>query len=117
MSAFDGMIRGEAKRTRARRHSITPLSPPMPKDIIIAYILITLVAALFAFVGFQMLRVRAEVNGVYPEYSSFRADPRGYRILFETLSRLESVHVDPFEQPLTNFPSTPVNTLVIPRPQ
>src|SRR5260370_9477691 len=105
MSAFDGMIRGEAKRTRALHHSITPLSHPMPKDSIIAYILITLVAALFAFVGFQMLRVRAEVNGVYPKYSSFRADPRAYPSLFRTLSRLESAPVDPFHQPLNKLPS------------
>ena len=85
----------------------------MPKDRIIAYIMITLMAALFAFVGFQMLRVRAEVNGVYPEYSSFRADPRGYRILFETLSRLESVQVDRFEQPLTDLPSSAGKILVL----
>src|SRR5260370_42290410 len=112
MSASGGMIKGKKlhhSTTPPLHHSITPLrpaSPPMPKDRIIAYIMITLMAALFAFVGFQMLRVRAEVNGVYPEYSSFRADPRGYRILFQTLSRLESVQVDRFEQPLTELPSS-----------
>ncbi|MFY9986355.1 MAG: hypothetical protein WAK31_16445, partial [Chthoniobacterales bacterium] len=60
----------------------------MRKDRLVAYILIGLMAALFAFVGVQMFKVRSEVNGVYPEYSSFRADPKGYRVLFETLSKL-----------------------------
>jgi hypothetical protein len=77
----------------------------MRKDRFIAYILIGAMAALFAFVGFQMLQVRAEVNGVYPEYSSFRADPKGYRVLFETLSRLSSVHVERFVQPLADLPA------------
>lgn len=78
----------------------------MRKDRLIAYTLIGLMAVLFAFVGIQMLQVRAEVNGVYPEYSSFRADPKGYRVLFETLSRLGSVHVERFVQPLTDLPSS-----------
>ena len=78
----------------------------MRKDRFIAYILIGLMVALFAFVGFQMLQVRAEVTGVYPEYSSFRADPKGYRVLFETLSRLGSVHVERFVQPLTDLPAS-----------
>ena len=78
----------------------------MRKDRFIAYILIGLMAALFAFVGFQMLQVRAEVNGVYPEYSSFRADPKGYRVLFETLSRLGSVHIERFVQPLADLPAS-----------
>ena len=85
----------------------------MRRDRLIAYLLIVSMALLFAFVGFQMLSVRAEVNGVYPEYSSFRADPRGYRILFETLSRLESVQVERFLQPLTDLPSSSGKILVL----
>ena len=85
----------------------------MRKDRFIAFILIGLMAALFAFVGVQMCKVRAEVNGVYPEYSSFRADPKGYRILFETLSRLELIHVERFEQPLNELPSGAGKILVL----
>jgi hypothetical protein len=85
----------------------------MRKDRLIAYILIVLMVALFASVGFQMLKVRAEVNGVYPEYSSFRPDPRGYRILFDTLSSLDSVHVERFVQPLTDLPSSSGKILVL----
>ena len=85
----------------------------MRKDRFIAFILIGLMAALFAFVGVQMFKVRAEVNGVYPEYSSFRADPKGYRILFETLSRLELIHVERFEQPLNELPSGAGKILVL----
>lgn len=85
----------------------------MRNDRLIAFILIGLMAALFAFVGVQMFNVRAEVNGVYPEYSSFRADPKGYRVLFETLSRLGSIQVERFEQPLTELPSGAGKILVL----
>ncbi|HXM02377.1 MAG TPA: DUF4350 domain-containing protein, partial [Chthoniobacterales bacterium] len=85
----------------------------MRNDRFIAFILIGLMAALFAFVGVQMFKVRAEINGVYPEYSSFRADPKGYRILFETLSRLGSIQVERFEQPLTDLPSGAGKILVL----
>jgi len=85
----------------------------MRNDRFIAFILIGLMAALFAIVGVQMFKVRAEVNGVYPEYSSFRADPKGYRILFETLSRLGSIQVERFEQPLTELPSGAGKILVL----
>ena len=77
----------------------------MRNDRLIAFILIGLMAALFVAIGVQMFKVRAEVNGVYPEYSSFRADPKGYRILFETLSRLPSIHVERSVQPLREVPS------------
>jgi uncharacterized protein DUF4350 len=77
----------------------------MRNDRLIALILIGLMAALFVVVGVQMFKVRAEVNGVYPEYSSFRADPKGYRILFETLSILPSIHVERSEQPLSELSS------------
>jgi hypothetical protein len=85
----------------------------MHKERLIAYILIGLMAALFAFVGVQMFKVRSEVNGVYPEYSSFRADPKGYRVLFETLSKLGPIPVQRFEEPLTELPSAPGKILVL----
>jgi hypothetical protein len=85
----------------------------MRNDRLIAYILIGLMVAIFAFVGFQVFKVRAEVNGVYPEYSSFRADPKGYRVLFETLSRLGSVHVERFVQPLTDLPASAGKILLL----
>jgi hypothetical protein len=85
----------------------------MRNDRLIAFILIGLMAALFVVVGVQMFKVRAEVNGVYPEYSSFRADPKGYRILFETLSRLPSVHVERSVQPLGEVPSGNGKILVV----
>jgi hypothetical protein len=85
----------------------------MRNDRLIAFILIGLMAALFAVVGVQMFKTRAEVNGVYPEYSSFRADPKGYRILFETLSRLASVHVERSVKPLGEVPSGNRKILVV----
>jgi hypothetical protein len=86
----------------------------MRNDRLIAFVLIGLMAAIFVVVGVQMFKVRAEVNGVYPEYSSFRADPKGYRILFETLSRLGMIRVDRFEQPLTELPPGAGKILVLP---
>jgi hypothetical protein len=85
----------------------------MAKDRLIAFILIGLMAAIFVVVGVQMFKIRAEVNGVYPEYSSFRADPKGYRILFETLSILPSIHVKRSEQPLRELPSGNGKILVV----
>jgi hypothetical protein len=85
----------------------------MRKDRLIAFILIGFMAALFVVVGVQMFKVRAEVNGVYPEYSSFRADPKGYRILFETLSMVPSIHVERSEQPLRELPSGNGKILVV----
>jgi hypothetical protein len=85
----------------------------MAKDRLIAFILIGLMAAIFVVVGVQMFKIRAEVNGVYPEYSSFRADPKGYRILFETLSILPSIHVERSEQPLRELPSGNGKILVV----
>ena len=85
----------------------------MRNDRLIAFILIGLMAALFVVAGVQMFKVRAEVNGVYPEYSSFRADPKGYRILFETLSRLPSIHVERSVQPLKEVPSGNGKILVV----
>jgi hypothetical protein len=85
----------------------------MRKDRLIAYTLIGLMAALFAFVGVQMFRVRSEVNGVYPEYSSLRADPKGYRVLFETLSSLGSIQVQRFEEPFKELPSASGKILVL----
>jgi len=91
----------------------SPSPNRMRKDRFIAYILIGSMAALFAFVGFEMFQVRAEVNGVYPEYSSFRADPKGCRVLFEILSRLGSVQVERFVQPLTDLPASTGKILLL----
>jgi hypothetical protein len=85
----------------------------MHKDRLSAFVLIALMAALFAIVGVQMFKVRSEVNGVYPEYSSFRADPKGYRVLFETLSRLGPIQVERFEEPFTDLPSASGKILVL----
>ena len=85
----------------------------MRSDRLIAFILIGLMAAIFVVVGVQMFKVRAEVNGVYPEYSSFRADPKGYRILFETLSSLESLHVERSVRPLDELTSGNGKILVV----
>ena len=85
----------------------------MRNDRLIAFILIGLMAALFVVVGVQMFKTRAEVNGVYPEYSSFRADPKGYRILFETLSKLASVHVERSLKPLGEVPPGDGKILVV----
>jgi hypothetical protein len=85
----------------------------MRRDRLIAYILIGLMLAVFAFIGFQTLKVRAEVNGAYPEYSSFRADPKGYRALFETLAGVGTIRVDRFLEPLAQLPASSGKMLVM----
>ena len=82
-------------------------------DRLVAYILIGLMLAVFGAVGFQMLKVRAEVNDTYPEYSSFRADPKGYRVLFETLGAVGTIHAERFLEPLSQLPAAAGKTLVL----
>ena len=85
----------------------------MRNDRLIAYILIGLMAALFAYAGFQMIKVRSEVTGTYPEYSSFRADPKGYRILFETLSGFDTIRVERFLDSFEQLPSAAGKILLL----
>jgi len=78
-----------------------------------AYILIGFLALFFAFASFEIFKARVELNTVYPEFSSFAADPKGCRILYETLSRVGTLNVDRFVQPLSELPSAAGKTLLL----
>ena len=54
-------------------------------------LLLVLVGAAFAAGVVHMLNVEFDAGGVYPEYSSLRTDPRGARLLYDSLARIPGV--------------------------
>lgn len=53
-----------------------------------ALILLLIATAAFIFGLIQLFNLRFEAGDVYPEYSSFRADPLGSKALYESLQQL-----------------------------
>jgi hypothetical protein len=55
-------------------------------------VLIGCVLALFFF-GLQTFRIRMETSNSFPEYSTYRADPKGLKALYESLQATDLLHV------------------------
>jgi hypothetical protein len=49
-------------------------------------------SALFFF-GLQMFRIRLETGNSYPEYSTYRADPKGLKAFYESLQATDQIQV------------------------
>lgn len=49
--------------------------------------------AFFIFSVYHLLNIQVETGDIYPRYSSFRADPKGTRILFESLEKFHHLDV------------------------
>src|SRR5580704_3971589 len=45
------------------------------------------------FFGFQNLKLRLETSDSFPEYSTYRADPKGLRAFYESLQTTDLVQV------------------------
>jgi hypothetical protein len=88
-------------------------TPMISRGRLLAYFLIFILAAGSALVGFQMFKARVELNTSYPDFSSFAADPKGYRVLFETLSQFKTLRVERFVQPFGNLPAGAGKTLLL----
>ena len=71
-----------------------------------ATLLIALVVVLLAFAWgvIHLFNLRFASGDVYPPYSSFRADPLGARVYFESLEQLGQPSVRRFIQPITRLP-------------
>ena len=45
------------------------------------------------FFGWQTFRVRLETSNSFPEYSTYRADPKGLKAFYESLQATDVIHV------------------------
>jgi hypothetical protein len=69
-------------------------------------------SALFFF-GLQMFRIRLETGDSYPEYSTYRADPKGLKAFYESLQATDQIQVSRRLQPSKILPSGENQLLVV----
>jgi hypothetical protein len=65
------------------------------------------------FFGFQTFRVRLETGDSFPEYSTYRADPKGLKALYESLQSTDLIHVSRRLQSSKILPSGENQILVV----
>ena len=64
---------------------------------------VVLLAVVLTWSILRLIRVQFSAGGFYPDYSSLRADPRGTKLLFDSLSRLSGLRVARNYMPLDYF--------------
>jgi hypothetical protein len=66
-----------------------------------------LIGCLFAllFYGYQMLQIRIETGDSLPEYSTYRADPKGLKAFYESVRETDNITVSRRLQPSRILPS------------
>ncbi|MEA3162710.1 MAG: hypothetical protein QOE88_528 [Verrucomicrobiota bacterium] len=69
-------------------------------------------SALFFF-GSQMFRIRLETGDIYPEYSTYRADPKGLKAFYESLQATDQIQVSRRLQTSKILPSGENQLLVV----
>jgi hypothetical protein len=69
-------------------------------------------SALFFF-GLQMFRIRLETGDSYPEYSTYRADPKGLKAFYESLQATDQIQVSRRLQTSKILPSGENQLLVV----
>ena len=65
------------------------------------------------FFGLQTFRIGAETGNSFPEYSTYRADPKGLKALYESLEATDLIHVSRRLQTSRILPSGENQVLVI----
>jgi hypothetical protein len=75
-------------------------------------VLIGCFLALFFF-GSQTFRIRMETGDTFPEYSTYRADPKGLKALYESLQETDLLHVSRRLQSSKILPSGENRVLVV----
>ncbi|HXO96193.1 MAG TPA: DUF4350 domain-containing protein, partial [Chthoniobacterales bacterium] len=65
------------------------------------------------FFGFQTFRIRLETGDSFPEYSTYRADPKGLKALYESLQATDLIHVSRRLQSSKILPSGESQVLVV----
>src|ERR1700736_958616 len=69
-------------------------------------------SALFFF-GLQMFSIRRETGDSYPEYSTYRADPKGLKAFYESLQATDQIQVNRRLQSSKILPSGENQLLVV----
>jgi hypothetical protein len=87
--------------------------PASQKNKILAYFLVLATIGTFIVVALQTFEVRLETQEGYPVASSFRADARGCRALYESLHRVPGVQTARFLRTFSNLPPADGRSLVI----
>lgn len=87
--------------------------PASRKNKILAYCLVLATIGTFIVVALQTFEVRLETQEGYPVASSFRADARGCRALYESLHRVPGVQTARFLRTFSNLPPADGRSLVI----
>ena len=65
------------------------------------------------FFGLATFRTRLETGNSFPEYSTFRADPKGLKAFYESLQATDLIHVSRRLQPSKILPSGENQVLVV----
>ena len=78
--------------------------PASRKNKVLAYFLVLATIGTFVVVALQTFEVRLETQEGYPVASSFRADARGGRALYESLHRVHGVQTARFLRTFFTLP-------------
>jgi hypothetical protein len=78
-----------------------------------AVVVALLLAAGFTWGVLHILGAQLSTGDLYPEYSSLRSDPKGCKLLFDTLSRIPGISVGRNYAPLDYLNETPAAVLLL----
>ena len=88
------------------------MRPPRIVGLAAWIVLIGGFLALFFF-GLQTFRIRLETGDSFPEYSTYRADPKGLKAFYESLQATDLIHVSRRLQSSKILPSGENQVLVV----
>ena len=86
-----------------------------PHSIVGACAWIVVIGGFWALVyfGLQMFRTRLETGDSFPEYSTYRADPKGLKAFYESLQATNLIHISRRLQSSKILPSGENQVLVV----
>jgi hypothetical protein len=87
--------------------------PASWKNKLWAYLLVFATIATFIVIALHTFEVRLEIQEGYPPSSSYRADARGCRALYESLHRVPGIQVARFLRTFANLPPPEGRSLVM----
>jgi Domain of unknown function (DUF4350) len=87
--------------------------PASQRNKTLSYLLVLATIGTFVIVALQTFEVRLETQEGYPVGSTFRADARGCRALYESLHRVPGVQAARFLRTFSNLPPAEGRSLVI----
>lgn len=87
--------------------------PASRKSRVFAYLVVLATIGTFIVVALQTFKVRLETQEGYPVASSFRADARGCRALYESLHHVPGVQTARFLRTFSNLPPAEGRSLII----